>query len=114
MEASCVIIELKPNSKARVKQWAEFILLNKEEALLTLKNEGFTVENFFLTAIGEKDYLVGYMRAKSMAHAHAAVKNSLSEIDAYHAQFKKDTWAKGIETEMMLDLCRIVDEEIFA
>ena len=51
MEISCVVIELKPNSKARVEEWAAFILTNKEEALLTLENEGVTVENFFFTEI---------------------------------------------------------------
>ncbi len=112
MEVSCVIIELKPNSKDRVKEWSSFILSNKEMALSTLKNEGVTVENFFLTEIEGKDYLIGYMRAKSMSDAHKAVKESLSEIDAYHQKFKQDCWAKGINADLVLELDRLVGEEI--
>ena len=107
MEASCTIIELKPNSRDRVEEWATFILSNENEALLTLENEKVTVENFFLATIDSTDYLICYMRAKSMKYAESAVKESLSRIDAYHQQFKKDCWGKGIKAELVLDLCRI-------
>lgn len=114
MEVSCVIIELKPESESRVKEWANYILSNREEATSTLKNEGVTVESFFLTKIDEKDYLVGYMRAKSMEHAQKVVRDSISEVDAYHQQFKKETWVKGIKSKLLLDLTRIPDEESHA
>ena len=114
MEISCTIIELKPNSRSRVEEWVSFILANKDEALKTLENEQVTIENFFLTTIDSKDYLIGYMRAKSMEYAVSVVKESLSEIDACHQQFKKDCWKKGIEAELMLDLSRIANEEAFA
>lgn len=111
MDVSCVVIELKPDSKARVEEWASFILSNKEQALLTLKNEGVTVESFFFTTIESKDYLIGYMRAKSLEKAHDVVKESLSEIDAYHKQFQQDCWVKGIRTQSMLELDRLVAED---
>ena len=114
MEVSCTVIELKPNSRNRVEAWASFILANKEKALLTLESEMVTVENFFFATIDSKDYLIGYMRAKSKEHATSVVKESLSKIDAYHQEFKKDCWKKGIETELMLDLSRIENEEAFA
>ena len=47
MEIKCVVIELKPNSFERVKEWANFIENNKKQALETLKTETVTVENFF-------------------------------------------------------------------
>ena len=111
MEVRCVVIELKPNSKIRVEEWAAFILANKEDALSTLKCEGVKVENFFFVEIESKDYLIGYMRAKSMAQAHEAVEASLSEIDAYHKQFQKDCWVKGIRTEPVLALDRLIAED---
>jgi len=111
MDVSCIIIELKPNSKPRVEEWASFILSNKEETLSTLKNEGVTIENFFLATIESKDYLIGYMRAKSMEKARDVVKTSLSEIDAYHKQFQQDCWVKGIRTQSMLELNRLIDED---
>lgn len=111
MEVGCVVIELKPDSKKRVDQWASFILSKKDEALETLKNEGVTIESYFFVNIEGKDYLIGYMRAKSMKYAQEAVKKSLSEIDAYHQQFKKDCWEKAIKTQPILELNRIVGEE---
>lgn len=114
MDVSCVIIELKPSSLVRAKEWAAFILDNKEEALATLENEGVTIESFFFLTMESKDYLVGYMRAKSMEHAHEVVKHSLSQVDAYHQQFKKDAWVGGIRAELMFDLSRVQDESSFA
>jgi len=114
MDVSCVIIELKPGSLERVKEWADFILANRDEALVTLENEGVTIESFFLLNVESKNYLVGYMRAKSMEQAHEAVTQSLSEVDAYHQQFKQDAWVKGIKTELLFDLSRVTNEPSFA
>lgn len=114
MDKNCVVIELKKNSLGRVREWAAFINAHREEALATLKNEGVTIESFFLVRLEEKDYLIGLMRAKSMEKADAAVKQSLSEIDAYHRSFQKDTWAKGNRGELLVDLSRITDEESYA
>lgn len=54
------------------------------------------------------------MRPKSMEQAHEAVKRSLSEVDAYHQQFKKDSWIRGTNTELLFDLSRINNESDFA
>lgn len=107
MEISCVIIELKPGSKTRVNEWANFILSNEGSALSTLKDEGVTLESYFLVEIESKDYLLGYMRAKSVSKAHDVVKESLSAIDAYHKQFQKDCWVKGIKAKPILELSRL-------
>jgi hypothetical protein len=114
MDVSCVVVELKPGSIGRVKEWAKFILDNREEALATLENEGVTIESFFFLTLESKDYLIGYMRAKSMERAHEAVKHSLSQVDAYHQQFKKDTWVGGATAELMFDLSRVQSESSFA
>ena len=114
MEIDCAIIELKPNSHERVREWASHILKNKGEAVETLKNEGVTIESFFLVEIEDKDYLIGYMRAKSREKAQEVVKKSLSEIDAYHQKFKKDTWVRSIQSELMFDLSRIEGEDEIA
>ena len=46
-----------------------------------------------------------------MAQAHEAVEASLSKIDTYHTQFQKDCWVRGIRTESVLTLDRLVAEE---
>ena len=110
MEIRCVLIELKPNSLELARQWASFIQEHRSEALSTLKAEGVTVESIFFTSIGGKDYLIGYMRAKSFAQAAKAVEASTAAIDAYHQQFKNEAWVKSIQTQPLIDLCRIDNE----
>jgi len=114
MEIKCVVIELKPDSLMRVKEWANFIKENEAQALETLKAETVTVENFFFVTLEEKDYLIGYMRAKSFEVASEAIKESLFEIDAYHKEFQSDTWVQGIKAELMVNLSRIDNEETIA
>ena len=114
VDVKCVVVELKPNSLSRVKEWVSYLKDNEAEALQSLENEGVTVENFFLFAIEEKDYLIGYMRAKSMEAASKAVKESLLKIDAYHQQFKKDTWKEIFKTELVVNLSRIPSESTIA
>ena len=107
MEIRCIVIELKPDSRDKVDQWASFIKENKDKALDTLKNEGVVMENFFFVEIESKDYLVAYMQAESMQKAHQVVQDSLSEIDVYHKQFQQNNWVKGIEAEPVLILDRL-------
>ena len=111
MEVRCLVIELKPNSKSRIEEWASFILSKKKEALLTLQKEGVSIENFFFVEIELKDYLICYMRAKSFIQAAKVMEKSLYEIDAYHKQFQKDCWIKGIKAEPILELNRLLDED---
>ena len=113
MEVSCILIELKPDSRARVEEWAAHISANRAEAISTLENEGVTIESFFSLSISGKDYLICYMRAGSMEKAHNAVANSISKIDAYHKQFQKDTWISGNRAELIFDLSRISNEQSF-
>lgn len=114
MEIKCLVIELKPNSLERVKEWAEFIKDNELSALETLQNETVTVENFFFITLEEKDYLIGYMRAKSFAVASKTVKDSLLKIDAYHKSFQQDIWKNGTKAELLVNLSRIPNEEEIA
>ncbi len=111
VEIKCVVIELKPNSLERVKEWADFIKDNEDAALETLENETVTVENFFFVTLENKDYLIGYMRAKSFEVASNAVKESLLAIDVYHKRFQKDVWVNGTSAELMVSLSRIRNEE---
>ena len=111
MELRCSVIQLKEGSLDRVKEWASAINSRKEEALKTLKNEGVTIESFFLVTLEEKDFLVAYMRASSVEKARASVKTSLHEIDAYHQEFKRSAWEKKFDAELLVDLSRIENEE---
>jgi hypothetical protein len=106
-EVRCVKIKLKPGSLARVRAWAAEINTRRAEALATLEDESIVLESFFLDRTDAGDYLIGYIRAGSLAQAAEAVKRSTHELDAYHAQFKKDTWESGRQLELLVDLERL-------
>jgi hypothetical protein len=89
------LIELKPGSSERVKEWAQHVRANRTEAEKTLKAEGVSVETWFSFTINGKDYLLCYMRAKSIEEAQRVSAQSKSPIDGYHQQFKADTWVRG-------------------
>lgn len=114
METSCTVIELLPNTTEKVREWAEFLRTNREEALRSLKNEGVTIESAFVVNIEGKDYLVGYMRAVNTANAHEAAKDSTLNVDANHQAFKKACWGKRYRGTPVSDLSRISDEAGYA
>lgn len=105
-EVRCVKIALKPGSLPCVREWAAYVNSHRIEALATLEGESIVLESFFLDSSGAGDYLIGYIRADSLAQAAEAVKKSTHELDAYHKQFQGDTWASGRALELLVDLNR--------
>jgi hypothetical protein len=95
MQIFAELIELKPGSSKRVEEWAEHVRANREQAEETLRAEGVAVESWFALSIEGKDYLLSYMRVESMEEAQRVVGESQHPIDAYHQQFKIDTWVRG-------------------
>jgi Family of unknown function (DUF6176) len=104
MDVVINIIELKPNSLDRVEEWATTLNERAEEAVETLQDEGVRIESWFHLSLDGKDYLLCYMRAESINKAHQVVKSSPHAIDAYHRQFKKDTWGVGKSARLLVDL----------
>lgn len=103
-EVRCVKIKLKPGSLPRVRTWAEAMNARQAEALATLEDESIVLESWFLDSTDRDDYLIGYIRAGSLAQTAEAAKQSTHEIDSYHQQFKRDTWASGEALELLVDL----------
>ena len=104
MDVIASIIELKPNSLDRVEEWAKTLNYRADEAIATLQDEGVTIESWFHLSLDGKDYLLCYMRAESIKKAQEVVKSSPHAIDAYHQQFKKDTWVVGKAARLLIDL----------
>ena len=98
------VIELKPDSLDRVEEWAATLNARIDEAVATLKDEGVELESWFHLSLDGKDYLLYYMRAASLQKAQDVVKDSPHAIDAFHQQFKKDTWLKGARARLLVDL----------
>ena len=104
MDVIASIIELRPNSLDRVEEWAKTLNDRADEALATLQDEGVRIESWFHLSLDGKDYLLCYMRAESIQKAQQVVKSSPHAIDAYHQQFKKDTWVVGKAARLLVDL----------
>jgi hypothetical protein len=106
MDVTARLIELKPGSEERVREWAEYLRRHREEANATLRAEGVSVESWFEIAIDGKRYLLGYARAKSANEAAAVAAQADNAVDSYHRQFKADTWVRGggAEARLLLDL----------
>ena len=106
MDCRAAFIKLKPGSLNKVREWVKTINQRRDEALATLRDEGVSIESWFLLSREDGDYLVGYMRSKDFDRANSAVEQSLHEIDAYHQQFKRDTWERDSreELELLVDL----------
>ncbi|MFJ4289364.1 DUF6176 family protein [Cupriavidus sp. NPDC089707] len=100
----CARIRLTPESLARVREWAAHISTHGAEALGTLRAEGVSIESVFLDTAPDGDYLVYYMRAASEEQAAEVARHSVAEIDRYHQQFKRDTWAEVRRLELLVDL----------
>ena len=108
-ETRCFKVKLKPGSIERVREWAEAINARRDEAIDSLKEETVVVESVFLDRTDEGDFLIGYMKAVSFEKNREAAQKSVREIDAYHRQFKQETWAEHKELERLVDLERIVE-----
>ena len=106
MEVVAQLIKLKSGSRDRVREWAATINSRRDEALATLADEGVAIESWFTVTLDDGDYLLSYMRTEDVARSQAAVKESLHAIDAYHQEFKQDTWIRGAgkRLELLVDL----------
>ena len=96
-------IRLKPGSLEQVRAWAAELNRRPGEVLATLRDEGVVIESVFLDETADGDYLVYYMKARSLADARAVAQRSTHAIDAYHQRFKQDTWEATTPLEALID-----------
>lgn len=103
METVCVKVKLKPGSLAQVHEWAEELRSRADEVLVTLHDERVAVESVFLDSNEHGDFLVYYVKARSLSAAREAAQRSSHPIDAYHEQFKAQTWESRSSLELLVD-----------
>lgn len=107
-QTKCVKIQLRPNSLERVREWAQALNdVRRSEALATLRDETVVFEAAFLDQTDEGDFLIYVMKAENFEKAKQAGVTSPHEIDKYHQEFKRDTWAARKPLELLVDLDRI-------
>ena len=107
METRAHRIRLKPGSLQRVREWAAELTRRQPEALVTMRDETVYLECFFLEQADDADFLIAVMTARSFEQSRRAVEASLHAIDAYHQQFKRDTWESGSRLELLVNLNRL-------
>ena len=103
METVCVKVTLKPESLEQVHRWADELRSRADEVLATLRDEGVVVESVFLDSNEQGDFLVYYMKARSVSAARQVAQRSSHPIDAYHEQFKAHTWESRRSLELLVD-----------
>lgn len=104
MKTKCVRIKLKPDCMDLVRNWQEFILSNKEEAISTLEQEGVILEAVFLDTVGDDSYLIYVMSSNDFEKAKEVVDKSQSFVDEFHQKFKEDCWEDGKRLETLVEL----------
>ncbi len=95
----CVRVRLEPGSLPRVREWATELNARRDEVLATLRDEGVRVESVFL----DGETLVYYLKADSVDEAREVYAHSEHAIDAYHQQFKDETFAEQTLLELLID-----------
>jgi L-rhamnose mutarotase len=99
VETVCVRVRLEPGALARVREWAAELNARRDEVLATLRDEGVRVESVFL----DGETLVYYLKADSVERAREIYAQSEHAIDAYHRQFKDETFAEQTSLELLVD-----------
>lgn len=105
-ETRCVKIKLKPNSLEKVEEWAKTINNRKDEALVTLRDEGVILETVFLDQTSDGDFLIYVMKAESFEKVKGTFEKSVHAIDEFHQNFKAETWEDGKKLKLLIDLDR--------
>lgn len=107
VDVRCVKIRLREDSIARVRAWAAELNVRREEALVTLQNEGVSLECYFLDQTNTGDYLIALMRGDDLDRAREIAALSSHPIDSYQEAFKKATWVSHRLLDPLLCLDRI-------
>lgn len=103
METTCVKVQLKPGSLDHARAWAAELNRRSDEVLATLRDERVVVESVFLDQTNDGDFLIYYLKAQSLEKTSEVVQHSQHEIDAYHQEFKRDTWETRKSLELLID-----------
>jgi uncharacterized protein DUF6176 len=109
VETSCVKVRLKPGSLERVRAWAAELNGRRDEVLATLRDEAVVIESVFLDESDDGDFLVYFMKARSLADATRVAQRSTHAIDAYHQEFKRSTWEATTPLEVLIDFENLAD-----
>lgn len=107
METICVKKKVKEGTLEAVRKWFHTLRDKSAEVLQSLENEEVVIESAFLDKQGHDYYVIYYMKAKSLAHAHEVSQKSTLAIDKYHKECSRSYLEDRIELEPLIDFHRI-------
>ncbi len=108
MEYASGLVKLKPDSAAKVEEWRTTMAARLDEAAATLQGEDVQIESWFTVSIDGDDYLLWYLRARSIQRVFQVSRELKHPIDKFHYELMAEiTAANGnIIAKPLLDIPR--------
>lgn len=110
MEYASGLIKLKPNTDHKITQWRDTISSRLDEAAATLQDEEVQIESWFKIVIEGQQYLLWYLRAKSIKRVFKVSMQLKHPIDRFHYELMAEITATNgnIQAEPIIDIPRHV------
>ena len=111
MEYASGLIKLKAGSARKVEEWRSTIAARLDEVAATLQDEEVQVESWFTLEIGGDDYLLWYLRARSIKRVFEVLQKLRHPIDRFHVALMAEITAEdgNIIATPLIDIPRSVD-----
>ncbi len=93
METASGVIRLKPDCEQKLEEWRQTLSRRLDEVTAVLGHEGVEIESWFKFEMGNRTYLLWYMRAQSIEEAFEAFQSSTHPIDIYHMEIMSQIMA---------------------
>jgi len=105
METQCLKIKLKDGMKGRVREWCK-TFTNHPDLDEVLEKETVVVESLFLEERENGDYLLFYLKAKSLQQANEFLTTVQHPLNELSLNFMKECWEMDQveELELVLDV----------
>ncbi|SEW03190.1 DUF6176 family protein [Halobacterium jilantaiense] len=81
----------------RLREWAAEVQNRRDEAVVTLRDEGMHSETAFVEHTDDGDFLVYYMKADDIDAVYEALEDSSHDIDEDHERVLMDVLEDGEE-----------------
>ena len=106
MEYASGLIQLRIGTEEKVQEWRKTIVSRLNEAAETLQNEEVKVESWFKVEIQGENYLLWYLRAKSIQHVFEVSMQLKHPIDKFHYELMAEITADNgnILAEPLIDI----------
>jgi len=108
VEYASGLIRLKPGSEHQVEKWRATIASRLDEAAATLQDEEVLIESWFKLEINGEQYLLWYLRAKSIQRVFEISRQLKHPIDKFHYDLMAEITAPdgNISAQPLIDIPR--------